>query len=371
MGYVLFADHRPSVGLAAVAVLCAACLGLPAVLGAGEAPPLDRQAVLQIELRLPAGAAPGGRATQAQVIVESAGGDSRSSLRQAAPVPGVVSFEAAAGTVWQVRVEAPGYWSQPVPAVTPGLLPGAPPEPARAVVDLLPAGRVAGELRPPADRRMPAELALRLRSAPGVRPVLEEAQLTCPVTAEGRFECAVPAGQLDLRLRAHGFLTHSFWGVKVPAGGVFAAGPLALRPGASVVGWVAPPGPNFRYQDCTAVLEPYRIGNPPSLADVERAPALGQTATVNSRGYFEITGVAPGGYRLVVRHPRWAPAEVAPLNVLDGAETEIHSIALRPPADLEVRLEPARSPGGGGWQVTLLAQGTDPNHLVTVRQGPA
>lgn len=369
MGYVLLADHRSSVGLAA-AVLCAVCLSLPTVLDGGEPPSPEKQAVLQVELRLPAGAAAGGRAAQAQVTVEPAGG-ARSPLRQTAPVPGGVSFEVAAGTAWQVRVEAPGYWSQPVPVVTPVLAPGAPPAPARAVVDLLPAGRVAGELRPPAGHRLPAELSVRLRSAPGVRPVLEEAQLTCPVTAEGRFECAVPAGQLDLRLRARGFLTHSYWGVKVPAGGAFAAGPLPLRPGASVVGWIAPPGPDFRYQDCTANLEPYRVGTPPSLADAERAPALGQSARVNSRGYFEITGVAPGGYRLVVRHPRWAPAEVAPLNVLDGAETEIHSIALRPQADLEVRLEPARSPGGGRWKVTLLREGTDPGHLVTVRQGSA
>jgi hypothetical protein len=327
------------------------------------APHLATAVPLQIEFRLPAGAV-AGESVKARVAATPAGargGAATEAVTAEASLPGTANLDLPPDSTWEIAAEADGYWSLPaVAAVTS--------EPARAVVELLPAGRVAGAVRTPPDQRSPAELTLRFRPAPGAGLDLPEVTATCPV-AEGRFACTVPAGSVDLRLRARGFLTHSFWGAKVPAGGTFEAGTLALRPGASVVGWIPAPDREFRYEDCAVTLEPATAGTPPSLADAERGSALSQKETVNSRGYFELTGVAPGRYQLTVRHPRFAPAVVAPLDVLPGAETEIHAIHLEPAAVLEVRIEPPRGPGGERWTVTLGRN--EPISAATAYEGPA
>jgi Carboxypeptidase regulatory-like domain len=354
LGVVLFPDHRHALSLRGL-LFFAALLAWPA--GA------LRAAELQIDLRLPDGPAQDG-ATQAQVLLTTATGAATEPRQAAAAVPGTARFDVPAGSAWQVSVEAAGYWSRPEPVVVH-------PSGGRAAVDLLPAGRVQGVVRTPPDQKMPAELTIRMRPAPGSPLEFPEVSQICRVEEGGRFACVVPAGELDLRLRARGFLTHNRWGAKVPSGRAFDAGSLLLRPGASVVGWIPAPERDFRYQDCTVVLEPYRIGVPPSLADHERASELGQKETVNARGYFEVTGVAPGSYQLTVRHPRYAPAQVAPLDVHPGAETEIHSVVLRPAIDLEVRMDPARGPGGERWHATLLRKGTNPSHLITVQEGLA
>jgi hypothetical protein len=327
------------------------------------APHLAAAVPLQVELRLPAGAVAGG-AIRARVEATSVGtraDAATAAVTAEAPLPGTVTLDLPPGSTWALAVDAGGYWSLPtVVAVTA--------EPERATVELLPAGRVAGTVRTPPDQRSPGELILRFRPAPGAGLDLPEVTASCAV-AEGRFACTVPAGSLDLRLRARGFLTHSFWGAKVPAGGAFEAGTLALRPGASVVGWIPAPDRELRYEECAVTLQPLTAGTPPSLADAERGPALVQQETVSSRGYFELTGVAPGRYRLTVRHPRFAPAEVAPLDVLPGAETEIHAIHLEPAAVLEVRIEPPRGPGGERWTVTLRRD--EPISVATAHEGPA
>jgi Carboxypeptidase regulatory-like domain len=352
MGDLLFRHHRRPLSSGPVLLLLALFLG-----GAGLAGAVP----LQVEVRLPAGPAQGG-APQARILLAPAGGGATSFEARAA-LPGAATFDVPAGSTWEVTVEAPGYWSQPIPAAASA---GS----SFKVVDLLPVGRIAGQVRTPPDQKAPGELTVRFRSAPGVPQAFPEVTQTCPVT-DGRFSCDVPAGELDLRLRARGFLTHNFWGAKVPAGGTFQAGTLALRPGASVVGWIPAPDRELRYRDCSVSLEPFQLGTPPSLSDAERSPALGQTETVNSRGYFELTGIAPGSYRLVVRHPRYAPARIEPLDVHPGAETEVHSVVLEPAVELEVRLDPPRGPKGERWRVTLLRPSAHPNHLTTVHEGPA
>ncbi|HYH47231.1 MAG TPA: carboxypeptidase-like regulatory domain-containing protein [Thermoanaerobaculia bacterium] len=316
---------------------------------------------LEVEVGLPAGPAPGG-ALQGEVVLRPAAGPGEP-LRATVPVPGSTAFDLPTGSAWQVTVDANGYWSQPeVAALTA--------EPSRTTVDLLPSGQVTGQVRAPADRRIPTDLTLRLRSAPGARRALAETSLSCPV-ADGRFACTVPAGELDLRLRARGFLTQSFWGAQVPAGASFQAGVLDLRTGASVVGWIPAPDRDFRYADCAVTLEPFAAGTPPSHTELERSTALTLAEPVNSRGYFEVAGVAPGRYRLVVRHPRFALSEVAPLDVHPDAETEVGTIVLRPPVELVVQFEPPLGPGGRRWTAALQHKGANRSHLVTLRQDTA
>lgn len=261
-------------------------------------------------------------------------------------VPGVARFEVRPGSAWRAAVEAPGFWAAQR-VLTAG------PEEAEQRLDLLPAGTVEGEIAVPPGQEMPRELTLRFRSAPGAARSLAEASEACPLAGQ-RLRCTVPAGTLDLHLRARGFITQHRWGAEVVAGRPLKLGTLRLQPGASVVGWIMAPERDFRFSECAVELEPLAAGAASVAEDVERAGTLDQKEKVHPRGFFELTGVPPGSYRLIARHPAYAASRVAPVEVLPGAETHVPPIELQRPAHLAVQLEPALDPYGKPWVVELL-----------------
>ena len=161
-----------------------------------------------------------------------AAGQGEASIREIqAEAPGVHAVDLASGP-WELVARADGFWSRSVQLVSR-------PEGSQAEIALFPAARVDGRLSLPPGEPMPKEVVLRFASAVGTSPLpIAETETVCPV-AEGAFLCEVPAGRLDLRVRARGFLSHYRWAVAVEPARTFPFGNLKLRRGASVSGWVA------------------------------------------------------------------------------------------------------------------------------------
>ncbi len=277
-------------------------------------------------------------------------------------LPGSATFEVPDGRTWEAAATATGYWSRPRVA-GPGE-PGA----LAARIELWPSGAVEGELRAAPGLALPATLTARFQPAPGASVEPPNAAVPCRVAAK-RFRCELPAGDLDLRLRARGFVTQYRWDVKIPVHRAFDVGSIELKPGASIVGWVQVPG-REKPEESRVEMGPQVAGAASSLAEEERRGWL-REVRVNSRGFFELDGVTPGSYRLTVRHPRLAPATVGPVGVLNGAETEVEPIQLHPPANLEVRLDPAVDPYGSRWTARLLHEGGTPGSSDQAAQSAA
>jgi len=78
-----------------------------------------------------------------------------------------------------------------------------------------------------------------------------------------------------------------------------------------------------------------------------------QRAAANERGFFEISGVPPGSYELTLDHPGFATTRRVPVQVLEGAETELRELVLEKPAILAITIRQPHDPFGKPWQVAL------------------
>ncbi|HEX2223138.1 MAG TPA: carboxypeptidase-like regulatory domain-containing protein [Thermoanaerobaculia bacterium] len=294
-------------------------------------------------------------------------------LTREAMAPGGAVFEAEdlqGSGAWQLTAEAPGYWSPRVP-----VFPGD----TQATVPLWPAGEVAGTVRMPAAEKLPPELTIRFGSSPepGKAPVFPETVATCPVrdagakgtAAEGTFSCPVPAGKLDLRLRARGFVSHFRWGAAVPAGKVFQAGTLSLVRGASVIGRVDTAEGALSTETCKVELMPLAAGRGLSPEDLERRGGLALATGIDKRGFFHFEGVKPGSYILSARQPGYAPAEIFPVSVLEGAESDVRQpLVLQRALTLEVILDPPLDPWNASWVVELDKESAVPFSAESIGQ---
>ncbi len=278
-----------------------------------------------------------------------------------AEIPGWVSLDLPAGSGWRATVTAEGYWIEPR-RVAVGT------QPATVPLVALPAGYLRGRVEVPSHEVLPEGLEVRLEHSEdrrgGHRPFV-----TCPL-ADGRFLCPVPAGRLDLRLGAPGFVALYSWGVDIGRRETEDLGVLKLRPGASVVGWVQIPDPSIDSQDPTVELLPVVAGRA-GRGEGERHAAVALETSTNRRGFFQLAGVAPGRYTLRARHPRYSTAQVSPVTVEGREETELEPIELEPPASLEVRITPAKDPFRQRWGLQLRRQSADPSYWDLVAEGVA
>lgn len=268
-------------------------------------------------------------------------------------VPGhlVVDLDTASG--WTISVECPGTWAQEV-----RLEPR--PEESAIRFALLPAGRLGGRLEP-ATHLPEAGVAIELR----LQPVRSEdgagwrsARLACALDRD-RFDCAVPAGELDVRLAAEGFAPHYAWGLRIPAGETLDLGGLELIEGASVAGWVTASGPRDRGAGEVSILvavEPL-VQGVAAGGERRRLELRGDRTTADERGFFQLTGLAPGTYQLAASLPGHSPATISPIALGRGEEQVIERpLALDPLVTLEAFLDPVHDVAGLPWRIRLLRQ---------------
>lgn len=331
---------------------------------AGAAPGSASSSSLEVHLRL---AEDGARATASSepVTATLTFTDMKDeAFSQKTTVPGSAVFHVDPDATYRLSVSAPGLWL-PEQIVRPDPTKGK----EDVVLALFPTGVVHGRVEVEQDEELPEELLLRFAPTPDTETAVPEGTLHCPVGEDAELACDVPAGTLDLRLRARQFITHSRWGLEIEAGRETNLGTLELVRGASVVGWLEPPTQDFRYDRVEVRLAPQKAayGSP---TDRLRQDRLVQEVSVNDRGYFELPGVAPGSYELEVTHPGYAPTRLSPVRVLRNAETEVRSLTLAPPVTLTVHVEPPRHPYRIPWKVELWKRSAVPGNADFVTEGP-
>lgn len=280
---------------------------------------------------------------------------------------GSATVDLPPGTLWHVVADCKGHWSPPaVLAVDAGG--------GSVSLQLLPTGRLEGEIRQLPGPAQVQQVGLRFESAPdesgSSSTELTRHEVQCPVT-DDRFACEVPAGTLDLRLRARGFISRYFWSVELLPARSLKLGTIELQPGASVVGWVEIPARDFDLSATAVTLTPMETTLARASSELLRRDALRFTETINARGFFSFEGVAPGGYRLEVRHPNYATAVFVPLDVFEAAETEVHSIRLSEPAALDVIVQPAQHPFRRPWLLRLQRESEVPGNFDLAAEGPS
>jgi len=263
-------------------------------------------------------------------------------------VPGEHVTDLPPGT-WQVLTEAPDLWSAPE-----WIAPVAGPAETRVMLRLFPAAPVSGLLTGVPQEKIPAHLDVRLAASPGSPqgPKPPSASIVCPV-AGNRFQCVLPVGRLDLRLRSTGFIPAYLWDVGVRNGETAHLGTLTLKPGASVVGWVR----NEAGREASGArvrLEPETFGLPREPAQVEGLKAMSLEAQTNQRGFFQLENPVPPGRFVVTVEKDLGRARRSGIEIRPGLEAEIlEPLVLARPVSLRVSLDPARPPSGARWKVTL------------------
>lgn len=280
---------------------------------------------------------------------EAAGGGEGPAVEKVAQVPGTVTWELPPDVVWRIEVVGDGVWGPPSIVSAGG---------ASARVEVWPTGRVAGMLLPPQDARPPREVALRFASSRRLGTAhVPPTRIVCPVE-HTRFTCQLPAAaDLDLRVKAEGFVARYFWHRRVGPGEDLWLGPVPLVRGGSVAGWLVtergePPRPEQRVE---LTLTPAAMTE---ARDGDATDERGETATIHAGGFFQAVGVPPGRYVAKAAAVGGLRAESPPLTVVAGRDSElIEPLVLRPPIEAVVRIAPPTEPDGGAWRVDLQAAG--------------
>lgn len=256
------------------------------------------------------------------------------------------SIELPDGDSASLRIEGPHCWSEEVVVTAPRLAPAVIPTFAAAHVrgTLLPDGKSSAQRIEGSVFRTPNAVAPSRLSADD-----EGHRLTCSVS-DGTWDCVVPAGTpFDLRLRPEGFAPLFFWNVAASAEKPETLPPATLHAGGSVAGWVEDPK-RKPIAGARIVLAPAAAPEGEST----RTPVRQYTARTNARGFFQLTGVDAGEYRLISRVDGLSPAVLPIVNVREReALVWPRPIVQQPLATLDVTLTPPTQPDGKPWRVSI------------------
>ena len=249
---------------------------------------------------------------------------------------------------WEVQADIPGFWVRKELVIA-----DASPNARPLRLTLWPLSHLTGGVKVEKGIKPPREVVVTTL-APRVanrETDLPRGLLRCPVDAQGRFSCELPAATFDLSVSAEGFVPHYFWGVAIPVAQGMDLGALSFTRGSSVGGWIEVPGGGFRPEICTVRLQPLGGAN---LAEAEKAGRQAQAVHPASSGFFQLRGVAPGVYALEVRQEGFAPSRLSPVRVAPNVESFVGSVVLRRSLDLEVAIEPPLDWHGHPWRIAVM-----------------
>ena len=249
---------------------------------------------------------------------------------------------------WEVQADIPGFWVRKELVIA-----DASPNASPLRLTLWPLSHLAGGVKVTRGIKPPREIVVTTL-APRVatrQTDLPRGLMRCPVDAQGRFSCELPAATFDLSVSAEGFVPHYFWGVAIPVVKGIDLGALSFTRGSSVAGWIEVPGGGFQPEICTARLQPLGGAN---LAEAEKAGRQAQVVHPSSSGFFQLRGIAPGVYAFEVRQEGFSPSRLAPVRVENDVESFVGSVVLRRSLDLEVAIEPPLDWRGHPWRIAVM-----------------
>lgn len=250
---------------------------------------------------------------------------------------------ALAPGLWELAPTVPGFWSQPSTIRVAG-------DTAAATLTLFPAATIHGTVT--TAEKPPRLLTIYFQPAPSDRAeaILPTSSVECPISGK-RWTCEVPAGALDLAIRAQGYVSIYRWKETLLHTEPRDLGALTLRRGSTVSG---------------SAFFAERLTNPPkitiTLASEVSAPRpldrknrdrlLRQTVTPNARGFFAFTAAA-GVYTIQAAAGELI-SEPRTVRVLDGREMMLREpLLLERPRLFTLQVVPALDPLKKPWSVLL------------------
>ena len=279
--------------------------------------------------------------------------------------------------VWELQASAPGYWSQETEVVV------SHHSPADVQLTFWRAASIHGVVAASAGEMLSGSLEVQLNATPAsavetqarqARTLSHEsgpthATLHCAVNA-GMWTCAGPAGLFDIRLEAAGYAPHYEWGVNLQESAISDLGRIELNRAASVFGRVLQKGGSDPSSPCRASLQPDMARRGPAAQDQDSESNPNANAkfvvALNPRGYFQVVGVPPGRYALLVACQ--AASAFRQLRVKADSETRIDLPLLLAESALEVNITPKISPDGQPWCLTVYE--TAPHFLRIAHNAP-
>lgn len=250
------------------------------------------------------------------------------------------------GSAWQVFVDSLSLWSAPQwIAPRQG-------EPLRVRLLLFPAATATGLILPPEGNR-PATADVRIEPSPSAKsPKPPATPLLCPVE-QGRFRCTVPAGRLDLRVRAGSAIPFYLWDIDIRPGEVKDLGRFPLKTGASVVGWVRAED-GSALADANVRLEPQTFGRPSEPSKLQGLQTMSLETKTNARGFFQLEDPTPGTFVVSASREDLAPSSRPGIEVRPDLEAQISDpLVLAKPLSARLTLNPPAGPSGSPWRLIL------------------
>ncbi len=295
---------------------------------------------------------PGGPGGKVQLVAVPVAAEASSPLSASVDIrpgePVKATFKLPEGE-WRIEATAPGYWTPAKQILVPGEDP---------IVSLFATGLVT--LPFDAAGGTPERLSVQFRSAlgrSGSSPSPPAGGRPCAVGTPGLVGCEVPAGSMDLRVEARGFVPEYAFSVKVPAQAVTRLR-RPMEPGSSVSGYVFQESGAAIPGACVEALTPsgQRIEAPLEQQRRDRGKGTREAimfplrGCANEIGFFQIRQPPPGDYLLTTR----MGDKLATHSVLvrPGLETRLTE-PLTPSAtmSLDVTIEPSVMPDGSPWTV--------------------
>ena len=256
-----------------------------------------------------------------------------------------------ADTQIEASASIPGYWIR-----REILAFGAANSRGEARLTLWPLGHLVGELKRP-DTKTPLPRSILVTTLPprGVPRDREppKGQISCPVAPRGRFRCELPAATYDLSFSLSPYAPIYHWQAQVPAGRDLDLGPLALRRGASVAGWVTTEdGSPIDPRRCRVRLRPLEAAGRLDSRVVDQLEGSTIEGQVGADGFFQLFGVRPGVYEIQADLPPFAPARLSPVEVVEGAESALREpLRFQLKSELAFEVDPPRDWLGRPWRV--------------------
>lgn len=294
-------------------------------------------------------------------------------LEIAVSIPGDVEIPVPSGSGWVAYLEAPGLWMAPHWLE----------EEAEGPLELRPmrAGEIAVPLRGADEGSLPARAEATFMPSPegskgpGKSRLAEgpRGSAICSISG-GSARCALPRGEMDLRLETPGYAPVYLWNVRVQPNERAELEPAHLVRGASLSGWIVLPRQEGEARKRMKVELAPRVQARGTSSEVrERLTLQTVTTSVEDNGFFQIAGLEAGAYALRVSMDGLAPARRFPIWISGHGEDRLDApIELGPPSELRASIDPPTDPFSRVWRLSVQRESEISERLVeVVREGLA
>jgi hypothetical protein len=186
-----------------------------------------------------------------------------------------------------------------------------------------------------------------------------------------RWHCVIPAElALDLRVEPAGFAPAYFWDLTAQPREQRDVGQQKVIAGSSLAGWVED-ADRDPVRNATVSLSVLQNEH----GDAGRAAAKQYVAKTNARGFFQLTGVEAGEYRLSSESENHSPVVVPALTIRPAtAQTWPRALTHLPRVPLTVTIDPPVDRNGSPWIVRVtegiaLVPGRQPVSVTLAHSG--